>query len=77
VNVIGPRVKVLRERSGLTQEQLAEKCLILSWSISRGTLAKIESQCRRVTDKEVIILSEALAVSIEKLFNQNVVKQHE
>lgn len=75
MNIIGPNIKVLREKSGLTQEQLAEKCSILNWRLSRGTLAKIESKCRRITDKEVIILSKALGVNIETLFNQNIFKQ--
>jgi transcriptional regulator with XRE-family HTH domain len=52
----------------MTQEDLTAQCNLLGWSISRGTLAKVESQVRRVTDFEVALLAQALEVEISKLF---------
>jgi len=69
MNVIGPNVGALREKQNLTQEQLVAKCNLLEWNISRGTLAKIESQVRRITDIEVKLLALALNVSEQDLFN--------
>lgn len=69
MNRVGPTVRLLRERQALTQEQLVARCNLLGWDISRGTLAKIESQVRRVTDYEVFWLAEALRVPINDLFS--------
>lgn len=52
----------------MTQEDLTARCNLLKWNISRGTLAKIESQVRRVTDEEVALLAKALRVEIKELF---------
>ncbi len=55
----------------MTQGQLAEKCRAADWNISRGTLAKIEAQVRRVTDEEVVRLAEALKTSVQSLFKES------
>jgi len=68
MNLIGPNVKVFRDQQGLTQSELAARCNLLDWDISRGTLAKIESRVRRVTDYEVVLLAKALKIDIEQLF---------
>jgi len=68
VNVIGSQVKQIRKAQGLSQEQLAAKCNLLEWDLSRSTLAKIESKVRRITDFEVILMAKALQVSIIELF---------
>ncbi len=68
MNHIGINVRKLREEKGLTQEQFAAKCNLIGWDISRGTLAKIESKVRRITDIEVILLAKALNLPIEMLF---------
>ena len=70
MNVIGPQVKRLREESNMTQEELTAQCNLLGWNISRGTLAKIESQVRRVTDSEVALMAEALKVEISELYEE-------
>ena len=68
MNIIGPKVRAIRESQGLTQEELVAKCNLLDWDISRSSLAKIESQVRRITDSEVALLAEALDVEIEELY---------
>lgn len=69
MNIIGPRVQKIREAQHLTQEELAARCNLMGWDISRGTLAKIESQVRRITDDEVQLLAQVLNVSINELYN--------
>lgn len=71
MNVIGPQVRQLRERDHMTQEELTARCNLVGWNISRGTLAKIEAQVRRVTDAEVALMAEALKVDISELYNEN------
>jgi transcriptional regulator with XRE-family HTH domain len=68
MNVIGPQVKRLREQKNMTQEELTAQCNLLGWNISRGTLAKIEAQVRRVTDSEVALMAVALKVEISELY---------
>jgi transcriptional regulator with XRE-family HTH domain len=68
MNVIGPQVKRLREQKNMTQEELTAQCNLLGWNISRGTLAKIEAQVRRVTDSEVALMAAALKVEISELY---------
>ncbi|WP_024461587.1 helix-turn-helix domain-containing protein [Marinimicrobium sp. LS-A18] len=69
MNIIGPQVHHLREEQNLTQAELVARCNLLGWDISRGTLAKIEARVRRVTDQEVLLLSQALKVPVEQLFS--------
>lgn len=68
-NIVGKRVGQLRKSLGWNQEQLAAKCGVLGWDISRGTLAKIEAQVRKVTDTELVLLAKALKVSVSELFS--------
>ncbi len=68
MNVIGPRVRIIRESQGITQEELAARCNLLEWNLSRSSLAKIEAQIRRVTDSEVALLAKALKVKIAELY---------
>lgn len=68
MNITGDNIRAIRETRGWTQDQLAAKCNLLDWNLSRSTLAKIESKVRRVTDIEIILLATALNVNIDELF---------
>lgn len=68
MNQIGPQVRFLRVSAELTQEELAARCNLVGFNISRSTLAKIESQVRRITDDEVALLAKALNVDISELY---------
>ena len=68
LNVIGSRMRFLRERKQLTQEELTVKCQVLGLDITRGTLAKIESEIRAVFDHEIPFLARSLSVKMEELF---------
>jgi len=61
-NMIGPTLRSLREAEGLTQAELAGRLQLAGWDISRETLAKVESQVRCVTDRELVRFAEALEV---------------
>jgi len=66
-NVVGPQVRRLRDKSGLSQGKLAAACQRLGWDISRDTIAKIEGGSRWVGDFEVVYLGKALKVSAASL----------
>lgn len=67
-NLIGVNVAKLRVKSGLTQDELATKCNVLGWDISRATLSKIEYGIRRVNDAEVYLFTQVLECSPADLF---------
>jgi transcriptional regulator with XRE-family HTH domain len=66
-NIVGPIVRELREKKGLTQAQLVAKLNIAGWDLSRGTLAKIESQLRCVTDYEIPALAKSIGIDSSEL----------
>lgn len=68
MNQIGPRIKELREQSGMTQVELATRCNLVGFSVSRSTIGKIEAQVRRITDDEVELLAKALKVGVAELY---------
>jgi len=68
MNIIGPQLRRIRYQQGLTQPALTSKCQLLGWDISRESLAKIESQLRGVSDKEILKLAKALRVHFSVLF---------
>lgn len=65
--MIGPRLRSLREAEGLTQAEFAARLQLAGWDISRETLAKVESQVRCVTDRELVRFAEALEVEPNEL----------
>jgi transcriptional regulator with XRE-family HTH domain len=67
-NIVGPQVRKLRCQQGPKQEDLAARCGVLGWDLSRGTLSKIEAQLRCVTDAELEVLAKALRVEIAALY---------
>ncbi len=66
-NMIGPTLRSLREAEGLTQAEFAARLQLAGWDISRETLAKVESQVRCVTDRELVRFAEALEVEPTEL----------
>ena len=58
-NIVGPTVRELREKKGMTQPQLVAKLNIAGWDLSRGTFSKIEAQIRRATDYEILMLADS------------------
>jgi transcriptional regulator with XRE-family HTH domain len=67
-NVIGPQVRKLRYRHRWTQTKFATKLQHCGWTVSRATVAKIESRVRGVLDVQVLYLAEVLQVGIGELF---------
>ena len=69
-NIIGKQVSRLRNGLDLSQEDLSARCQRQGLDISRGTLAKIEAGVRCVSDEELLLLSQALEVSVSDLFSK-------
>src|SRR5262245_18002508 len=71
LNVLGPQVRRFRMRKNWSQTVLAQKLQLQGWSISTGSLGKLEAQLRRVPDCELMFLARVLGVSITELFPKN------
>ena len=67
-NIVGPQIRRFRSQKGWTQEVLAARCTVRGLDLSRGTLSKIEAQLRCVTDQELVVIADALGVSLQGLF---------
>lgn len=65
---LGMRIRNLREKSGLTQEQLSAKLQVNGCDITRSALAKIEAGQRHLYPDEIKLLKEILSVSFDELF---------
>ena len=69
-NIIGSKLKELRIKKGLTQQQLSNKLETMAIYICRGSISRLEEKQRTVTDIELYGLSKILDVSIESLFEK-------
>jgi transcriptional regulator with XRE-family HTH domain len=69
--VVGPQVQKLRSRKGWTQNTLAAKLQLFGWDTSRESVAKLETQVRRVPDLELFVIAKVLGVRVDELFAQN------
>ena len=66
---IGTNIRVLREKAGLTQEQLSARLQVNGCDVTRSALAKIEVGQRHLYPDEIILIKEALKVRYEDIFN--------
>lgn len=67
-NIVGKNIKEIREKAGITQEQLAIRLEMAGWHIDRFLISKIERGERQVLDIEVQLFAKVLEVSINSLF---------
>lgn len=68
-NLVGQNVVVLRKRIGMNQDRLLAQLQVRGIDISQSALSALEGQTRKVTDKELLALTDVLKVSLEELFH--------
>ena len=68
MNLIGDRLRVLRKKHHLSQQQLSERLETQAVDICRGSISRIEDKSRTVTDIELMGLAKVLGVKIQDLF---------
>jgi len=68
-NIVGSRVQEarLKHNPALTQDELAIKLRYLGLSLDRVGISKIETGLRQIHDYEVVLLAQALDVSVNWL----------
>lgn len=69
-NIVGRKIKEIRESLGITQEQLAIKLEMADWRVDRFLISRIERGERQVLDVEVQLIAKVLKVSISSLYGE-------
>ena len=69
-NIIGSRIKEARLNAKLSQQQLSNKLELMAVYICRGSISRIETGERAVTDIEIDAISKVLNVSLDYLFSR-------
>lgn len=69
-NIVGGRVKSLREARGLSQRELACELQLHGCDMEKGMITNIETGKRRVTDMELKAFVEVFGVDYTHLFDE-------
>lgn len=64
---IGNNIRALRERAGLTQEQVAAKLQTCGCDITRSAVAKIEVGQRHLYPDEIVLLKQILRATYDEI----------
>lgn len=67
---VGQKIRQLRKRQGLTQEQLAAQLQTNNCDVTRSALAKMEAGQRHIYVDELKLLTSLLQVSYEELLSK-------
>ena len=67
-NITGERIKRARQKAGLSQKALSEKLETEAVYVCRGSISRIESGERTVTDIEIDAISKVLNMPLDYLF---------
>lgn len=67
-STVGNNVRILREKYGITQEQLAAKLQIYGCDIKRSAVAKIEVGQRHLYPDEIFLIRKILSVNYDEFF---------
>ena len=66
--LIGDNIRILRQKSGFTQEQLSVKLQLEGCDITRSALAKIEVGQRHLYPDEIFLIKKILKVTYDDIF---------
>lgn len=70
VNIIGSKIKEARIAAGMSQQELSNKLELMAVYTCRGSISRIETGNRAVTDIEIDAISKILKVSLDYLFGR-------
>jgi transcriptional regulator with XRE-family HTH domain len=71
-NLIGDRVRLARQNAKpkITQSDLLARLAVRGLDLEKTSISKIEAKTRPVPDKELVLIADALGVSILWLLNK-------
>ena len=69
-NLIGPRLRSIRKeiRPKVSQDDLSGRLASLGITLDRSAISRIENQDRAINDVEIVAISRALGIKVEKFF---------
>ena len=70
-NITGARIKTLRIKMKLTQEQVAAKMQLAGIQIDQKAISRLESGDRVITDYELMCLAEILKTSADQIIRES------
>ena len=68
-NICGERIKALRRKAGLSQENLAAKLQVEGVEIERDSVSRIEIGTRFVADYELRVIAKIFGVSTDYILS--------
>ena len=68
-NIAGEKIKILREREHLSQEQLAGSLQLIGLNLNQKAISRIESGDRVIPDYELLYFADVFHVAIEELLD--------
>lgn len=68
-NLVGPRLKALRARDGLSQRDLARELQLIGVDMDKNVITRIETNQRYVTDLELKALARIFQVTYDYLID--------
>ena len=73
-NIIGKKLKLIREEKNISQDQLSNKLLLLGITLYQSDIFKIESNKRTVRDFELWGITSVLGIKSEDLYLPDLTK---
>ena len=73
-NIISEKLKLTREKKGLSQSNLAAKLQTMNVNIDQQMISKIENNNRQVTDYELACICNCLSVTPNDLLDFSKIK---
>lgn len=70
-NIIGLKLKELREDRGLSQRELAKKFQLIGCDIDQNVITRTERGDRKVSDKEILAITIVFGITTADLFENN------
>lgn len=67
-NIVGARIREIREKKGIGQGELIIKIQLLNVDMSQSKLSRIEGQQIVGSDSDLFVIAQALQVSVADLF---------
>ena len=68
-NLVGPRLKLLRDKKGWSQRDLAYQLQLIGMDMDKNVITRIETNKRYVTDLEIRALAKLFDVSYQYLLD--------
>ena len=66
-NICGKKVREIRKKNDITQDELAARLQVEGVNIERDSISRLEKGTRFVADYELMVLAKVLDVKIEEL----------